>query len=99
MKISLLKWHPFCSSFNVLHGGVSLREHLFACVECTDRYIEICRARLFASGCVRAHAIGISRMSRPKTCRHTRDKMAVVAVAVSLVTIPDRLATILVVNI
>ena len=41
-------------------------EHLFACAECTGRYIGICRACLFASAWVRAHAIGISRMSRSK---------------------------------
>ena len=33
---------------------------------CTGRYIGMCRTCLFASGWVRAHAIGISRMSRPK---------------------------------
>ena len=43
-----------------------LWEHLFACPECTGRYIGMCRACLFASGWVRGHAIGISRMSRPK---------------------------------
>ena len=41
-------------------------EHLFRCPECIGRYIGMCRACLFASGRVRAHAIGISRMSRPK---------------------------------
>ena len=41
-------------------------EHLFACAECTGRYIGICHACLFASVWVRAHAIGISRMSRSK---------------------------------
>ena len=41
-------------------------EHLFACAECTGRYIGICRACLSASEWVRAHAIGISRMSRSK---------------------------------
>ena len=43
-----------------------LWEHLFGCPECTGRDIGMCRACLFASGRVRAHAIGISRMSRPK---------------------------------
>ena len=41
------------------------RETLGALV-CTGRYIGMCRACLFVSGLVRAHAIGISRMSRPK---------------------------------
>ena len=44
----------------------TLREHLFGCPECAGRYIGMCRACLFASGRVRAHTIGISRMSRPK---------------------------------
>ena len=46
--------------------GIKHREHLFACAECTRRYIGMCRACLFASGWVRALAIGISRMSRSK---------------------------------
>ena len=68
----------YCGYLDLFH-----REHLFVCADCTGPYIGVCRTCLFASGWVRTHAIGISRV-----------KMAVVAV--SLVTFPDSLVTLLV---
>ena len=67
-------------------------EHLFVCSECSYRSLH----RGVPYGCLRTHAIGISRMSPvTQTYRHIRDKMA--NVAVSLAIISDSLATLLVV--
>ena len=99
-KIKVLSlWRLFTLLAAIHHG------HTVGALACMCRMYRsvhpdvMCRACLFASGWVRAHTIGISRLSRPKlidTYRPILDKMAIVAV--SLATIPDSLATLLFVN-
>ena len=72
--VLIVHWDTRGNPVHWQHGHMSpcmpVREHLFACAECNSQYIGMYRACLFASGWVRAHAIGIFPMSRPNLLAH-----------------------------